>query len=392
MMYAVLLLRLMTCGLPHANHRPGLFICVGPPSFTIIALLGIAEESSRFLPESGLLDVSREQLASAFVMIATCCSVFLWMVSAWFWCLAVVTIVVGTIQDPSHMTFILAWWAFVFPNVGFTIATVELSDALQSSAIRGLAIVLMIFLIIAWCTVLCFHFEAVISKKIMWHGKDEDRDMGVTPALPQHKETHGPVPSESVPSSPSQKLRFKSSRPTSPDATIDVDEYGHERAFRSDRIYFADEQRPDRHVRSESLRQRHPSAQRAPFSAELDQTTLSSSDRRHYHSKQPNSLGGRSDSDYSLQWYDQRLPYDARVPSAFPASSSREVLAADGHGGYVDWYSRRGSERDTSGVQTAVGTPYGSPKHGAKKLIGDELQLTEIQIADDPGNDDYRKH
>ncbi|AEO68634.1 uncharacterized protein THITE_2026979, partial [Thermothielavioides terrestris NRRL 8126] len=34
--------RLMQSGLPHREHRPGLFVCVGPPAFTALALIGLA--------------------------------------------------------------------------------------------------------------------------------------------------------------------------------------------------------------------------------------------------------------------------------------------------------------------------------------------------------------
>jgi tellurite resistance protein TehA-like permease len=42
LMYAVYLTRLMQHGLPAANLRPGMFIPVGPPSFTGLALIGMS--------------------------------------------------------------------------------------------------------------------------------------------------------------------------------------------------------------------------------------------------------------------------------------------------------------------------------------------------------------
>ena len=41
-MYANYIGRLMTNGLPSPDARPGMFIAVGPPSFTAIAFIGIA--------------------------------------------------------------------------------------------------------------------------------------------------------------------------------------------------------------------------------------------------------------------------------------------------------------------------------------------------------------
>lgn len=43
MMYSVFITRLMQHGLPEPNMRPGMFIAVGPPSFTSLAVIGMSQ-------------------------------------------------------------------------------------------------------------------------------------------------------------------------------------------------------------------------------------------------------------------------------------------------------------------------------------------------------------
>ena len=44
LMYALYLCRLLQFGLPSPNMRPGMFISVGPPAFTSLAIIGLAND------------------------------------------------------------------------------------------------------------------------------------------------------------------------------------------------------------------------------------------------------------------------------------------------------------------------------------------------------------
>ncbi|PWN50824.1 hypothetical protein IE53DRAFT_77638 [Violaceomyces palustris] len=175
-MYSILIRRLMQFGLPEIKARPGMFITVGPPSFTCLALLGLAQDASYFLPEK-FLTLKTTDVSEILLIMGTTGSVLLWSVSAWFWALTMVSILAGLIQEPQEMRFILGWWAFVFPNVGFTIATIELSKVFDSSALGWLASGMTILIFAAWLFVLTFNIEAVVKGRIMGKGLDEDREI-----------------------------------------------------------------------------------------------------------------------------------------------------------------------------------------------------------------------
>lgn len=74
------------------------------------------------------------------------------------------------------MSFHLVWWAFVFPNVGFTIATIQIGNAVMSEGVLWLGSAMTIVLVATWLFVGAAHLRAVWKKQILWPGRDEDHD------------------------------------------------------------------------------------------------------------------------------------------------------------------------------------------------------------------------
>ena len=166
MMYAHYIGRLMESGLPNREHRPGLFICVGPPSFTALALIGMAKglpQDFAVLPDQATND------ARILEILAVTTGAFLWALSLWFFCIGLVAV----IREPPT-AFHLNWWAMVFPNTGFTLATIKLADAFGSSGVKGFASAMSICIISMFIFVFVSHVRAVWRQDIMYPGKDED--------------------------------------------------------------------------------------------------------------------------------------------------------------------------------------------------------------------------
>lgn len=173
---SIFLGRLMTAGLPRPNMRPGMFIAVGPPSFTGLAYLGISEDLARIYPaHSTISSISHpEIIPDVFRIIALCVALFLWATALWFFCISLVSTIHGIIVD--KMSFHLVWWAFVFPNIGFTICTISIGDVLMSEAILWVGSAMSTLVIATWLFVGFMHARAVWRKDILWPGKDEDHD------------------------------------------------------------------------------------------------------------------------------------------------------------------------------------------------------------------------
>lgn len=181
-MYSTYLSRLMVYGLP--THRPGMFIAVGPPSFTCVALIGMSNDIPRiFAAQSGsggLFAVAQQVangpelvqlLAGAVQLAALYGSLFLWGLSFWFFASAL-----SGIAGMPDRRFHLSWWSFVFPNVGFCISTIRVGNAVGSEGMLWFATVLTILLVVVWLVVGARCIWAVQRREIVWPGHDEDSD------------------------------------------------------------------------------------------------------------------------------------------------------------------------------------------------------------------------
>ncbi|KAK4132166.1 hypothetical protein BT67DRAFT_92166 [Trichocladium antarcticum] len=181
--YSTYLSRLMAFGLP--AQRPGMFIAVGPPSFTCAALVAMAAEVPRVLDElagdssavrvgvlAALGEVDVPTLAMGFRLLALSAAVFLWGLSFWFFASATLAVVAGMPDRKFH----LSWWSFVFPNVGFTLASMRMGDALGSGGILWLSTVMTALLFLAWAFIVFRCLRAVYRREIVWPGHDEDSD------------------------------------------------------------------------------------------------------------------------------------------------------------------------------------------------------------------------
>jgi tellurite resistance protein TehA-like permease len=176
-MYGPYLARLMTSGLPNPSTRPGMFIAVGPPSFTGLALLGISSHLSAIYPSyTTISSISHpEIIADIFRIVALCTAIFLWATAFWFFSIALVSVIAG-LRGKEGMSFHLVWWAFVFPNVGFTIATIQVGTALMSEGILWIGSAMTVVLVATWLFVGAAHARALWKKQILWPGGDEDHD------------------------------------------------------------------------------------------------------------------------------------------------------------------------------------------------------------------------
>lgn len=129
LMYACYMHRMIQYGLPSPSSRPAMFIAVGPPSFTSLALIGMADAWPH---TANYFNTNGSSLVVILQTLATMTSVFIWLLAFWFFCIALLAILAAA----KEVSFHLNWWAFIFPNVGFTIATIKIGNQFQSEAIR----------------------------------------------------------------------------------------------------------------------------------------------------------------------------------------------------------------------------------------------------------------
>ncbi|KAM7189073.1 Voltage-dependent anion channel domain containing protein [Naviculisporaceae sp. PSN 640] len=193
--YATYLSRLMAFGLP--VQRPGMFIAVGPPSFTAAALLSMADQAEGILkglltyqvdyedgevtptlgPELRWLllpenDIPVDAIAAGTRLVAMTSAVFLWGLSFWFFVSAVAAVVLP--PGMPDRKFHLSWWGFIFPNVGFVLSTVRVGKVFGSEGLLWFSSVMTAGLVLAWLIIGARCLHAVRKREIMWPGHDED--------------------------------------------------------------------------------------------------------------------------------------------------------------------------------------------------------------------------
>jgi tellurite resistance protein TehA-like permease len=167
-MMALYLYRLMIDGLPAASLRPGMFMAVGPPSFTSIALIGLAKN----IPDHYAYFAAHPLAADALRPVALAFSLFLWLFGAFFFAISAVACLAAI----REMRFSLIFWAFVFPNTGFTVVTIDIGNELGSEGVKWVGSAMSICLVVAWLANLVFQGRAIVLGHMLWPGRDEDRD------------------------------------------------------------------------------------------------------------------------------------------------------------------------------------------------------------------------
>ena len=118
------------------------------------------------------LGISSVPTGDVWKAIGVPAGIFIWLLAFWFCALSTVSV----IRSVKEMHFTLNWWAFVFPNVGLTIALIQIANVLGSNGIKGVCSALTIILVILWIFVALMNVRAVWRGDILWPGMDEDME------------------------------------------------------------------------------------------------------------------------------------------------------------------------------------------------------------------------
>ena len=171
-MYSNYLSRLMSYGLPSPGARAAMFIAVGPSSYTASAFIGMANAALAAFPETLVAGTSSLPNAQVLKITAVFVALPLWTLGLFFFSLSLAAV----LSEARTQRFQLSWWSFVFPTVGFILASFSIGSAFQSEVILWTATVAAVLQFIMWVVVGVVNAMAVWRGDICWPGKDEDRD------------------------------------------------------------------------------------------------------------------------------------------------------------------------------------------------------------------------
>jgi C4-dicarboxylate transporter/malic acid transport protein len=188
LMYGIYMQRLMTSNLPSATVRPGMYVSVGPAGmllqkhcnlsyswfagYTAASMFSLAKQAPRLIPPNYFTDTAVPD-GEIVRLIGIMAGLFVVLFAYWFFFITTIAIFAGI----RKMKFSLNWWAFIFPNAGLTLATIQAASALKSEAMKGVASALTVLLVVMWFIVSGFNIRALWLGDVMWPGKDEDKSM-----------------------------------------------------------------------------------------------------------------------------------------------------------------------------------------------------------------------
>lgn len=158
MLITIFLWRCFYAGLPQPQVRVGMFILVGMPGYTATALQGLAQAATKHFPQ-GYLGVETVPAADVLVVVSIAVGAFLWLLSFIFFSWTVVCVAYGV----NQMRFDVTWWASIFPNVGWVVATSLLGQTLNSQGIQWVASAMTIILVIFWLFVAGSHLKNILQ-------------------------------------------------------------------------------------------------------------------------------------------------------------------------------------------------------------------------------------
>lgn len=167
-LYSLYLYRLTQEGFPAPPMRPGMFIAVGPPGFTATGLIAL----SRSIPVDYAYFARNPAAVDILQVMALWIGIWMWALAFWFFAFSAVALTMGILKH--RIRFSMAWWALVFPNTAFTLATCLIGEELDSEGIEGVASAMTILIVIGWFVVAFSHVRAVVRSKVLWPGRDEN--------------------------------------------------------------------------------------------------------------------------------------------------------------------------------------------------------------------------
>lgn len=171
LMYSVYFTRLIRSDIPNPSLRPGMYVSVGPAAYTAAGLLALGQQAHLQMPK-GYMGITSLDVGDVWLAVALPATLFLWMVAIWF--SGVTTLQVAC--DARRMGFTLQWWAFVFPNAGLAMATIQIGKALDSDGVNGVAAGLTVLLVCFWLLCAAMHARAVWRHDLLHPGKDQGVD------------------------------------------------------------------------------------------------------------------------------------------------------------------------------------------------------------------------
>lgn len=155
-LYTIILFRCLFHNFPRRDVAPSFMIGVAPVGVSIIAMNTMLP----VLQKSGIEIVSIPVLASLVKII----SLLLWSFGLWWLIYALTVITLYFLKHRVPVT--LGYWAFIFPPVAYTIATLLLAKSLNLPFLKATAVTLTVIFSVWWVVNILLTIRGMINKTI----------------------------------------------------------------------------------------------------------------------------------------------------------------------------------------------------------------------------------
>ncbi|KAK0201519.1 voltage-dependent anion channel-domain-containing protein [Desarmillaria ectypa] len=173
-------------GFLEGHQANGAFVACGPPGFTALALINLADHAREILPVHGHVSENVGEIWYAGSILA---GLLLYGLAVFFF---VFGILPYWFKLHKHLDEILGCWALTFPNVGWIATTRLLGDIFNIEGLYTVHMVMAILMVFTWVALF------VLTALAFWRGlifrsQEEDVLKDTLPSYEEHEERSIPT-------------------------------------------------------------------------------------------------------------------------------------------------------------------------------------------------------
>ncbi|PBK67190.1 hypothetical protein ARMSODRAFT_1020683 [Armillaria solidipes] len=182
----IYVIRVMATGFLEGHQANGAFVACGPPGFTALALIKLADQARSILPSRGYVTENAGEIWYAASVLA---GLLLYGLAVFFFIFGVLPY---WYKLHKNLNEILGCWALTFPNVGWISTTRIMGDIFGIEFLYTIHLCLTIAMVLTWFTLFVLTVVA-LCRGLIFKSKEEDVLKDILPAHNEHEGNGIPV-------------------------------------------------------------------------------------------------------------------------------------------------------------------------------------------------------
>ncbi|KAL4253503.1 tellurite-resistance/dicarboxylate transporter (TDT) family protein [Abortiporus biennis] len=163
----IYIIRIMMTGFLEGPQASGAFVACGPPGFTAISLINLAEESQPILKSWGVIN---ERAGEVWYATSILAALMLFGLAIFFFAFGALPF---WFKWRRHLSQILSCWALTFPNVGWILTVRKIGDIFDLNVFKIWYLVMIVIMCVTWTILFVFTAIAFCRGKIFMTPSEE---------------------------------------------------------------------------------------------------------------------------------------------------------------------------------------------------------------------------